>query len=71
MQAYYFHQLITSFWHQGRVFVTPNNPGVYPAGTTTANRAWAWLEAEHEEEVKKYQTYIGVGMGLNNPLSKK
>ena len=46
----------------GAAFVAPNNPGVYPAGTTATNRAW--LEAEHKEEVKQYQTYVGLGMGL-------
>ena len=35
----------------GTPFITPNNPCVYPAVTTTAN--CAQMEAEHKENVKK------------------
>ena len=38
----------------GTPFVQPANPSIYPDGVTNANRAR--LEAEHKEQVQKFET---------------
>ena len=52
----------------GTPFVNPVNPGIYPNNVTNANRAR--LEAEHKEEAKQFQTFIGVGLGLKDLVQK-
>jgi hypothetical protein len=48
----------------GTPFIQPAKPGIYPDGVTNANRAR--LEAEHKEQVRKFETYVGVAMGLKD-----
>jgi hypothetical protein len=52
----------------GTPFVPPANPGVYPIGVTAAN--CARMEAEHKEQIKVFETFTGVGMGLRKPILK-
>ncbi len=49
-------------------FVSPANPGVYPIGVTAANRAR--MEAEHKEQIKVFETFTGVRMGLKDLILK-
>ncbi len=46
-------------------FVPPVNPGVYPAGPFPAGTR-AEREAEHDNLVEVYQTFLGVGEGLKD-----
>jgi hypothetical protein len=48
----------------GTPFVSPANPGVYSIGVTAAN--CARMEAEHKEQIKVFETFTGVGMGLKD-----
>jgi hypothetical protein len=52
----------------GTPFVVPINPGIYPAGVTAATRSW--MEAEHNELIKQFQTFIGVGLRLKDLIQK-
>jgi hypothetical protein len=52
----------------GTPFVPPVNPGVYPIGVTAANRAR--MEAEHKKQIKVFETFAGVGMGLKDLILK-
>jgi hypothetical protein len=52
----------------GTPFVEPANLGVYPTGVMNATRSR--LEAEHKEEVKQFQTCVGVGLGLKDFIQK-
>ena len=52
----------------GTPFVPPANPGVYPIGVTAAN--CARMEAEHKEQIKVFETFTGVGMGLKDLILK-
>ena len=52
----------------GTPCVNPVNPGIYPNNVTNANRAR--LEAEHKEEAKQFQTFLGVGLGLKDLVQK-
>jgi hypothetical protein len=52
----------------GTLFVNPANPGVYPIGVTNAKRSY--LEVEHKEQVKQFQTFLGVSLGLKDLIQK-
>ena len=52
----------------GTPFIQPANPGIYPDGVTNANRAR--LEAEHKEQVRQFETYVGVAMGLKDLIQQ-
>ena len=52
----------------GTPFVPPANPGVYPIGATNATRAR--MEAEHKEQVKQFETFVGVSMGLKDLIQQ-
>ena len=52
----------------GTPFANPANPGIYPINVTNANRAR--LEAEHKEEARQFQTFVGVGLGLKDLIQK-
>ncbi len=52
----------------GTPFVPPANPGVYPIGVTAAN--CVQIEAEHKEQIKVFETFTGVGMGLKDLILK-
>jgi hypothetical protein len=52
----------------GTPFVPPANSGVYPIGVTAAN--CVRMEAEHNEQIKVFETFTGVGMGLKDLILK-
>ena len=52
----------------GTPVINPANPGVYPAGVTAAN--CSQMEAEHKAEVKQFETFVGVGLGLKDLIQK-
>jgi hypothetical protein len=52
----------------GTPFVPPNSPDVYPIGVT--NATWARLEAEHKEQVKQFEAYVGILMGLKDLIQQ-
>jgi hypothetical protein len=52
----------------GTPFVPPANPGVYLIGVTAEN--CARMEAEHKEQIKVFETFTGVGMGLKDLILK-
>jgi hypothetical protein len=41
---------------------------VYPIGVTNTNRSC--LEAEHKEQVKQFQTFLGVNLGFKDFIQK-
>ena len=52
----------------GKVFNTPNYPGVYNTNiaANAANAAWARAEAEHRALIQQYEVFKGVEKGLKN-----
>jgi hypothetical protein len=52
----------------GTPFINPANLGVYPVGVTAANHSR--MEAEHKAEVKQFETFVGVGLGLRDLIQK-
>ncbi len=52
----------------GTPFVPPANPGVYPIGVTEAN--CVRMEAEHKEQIKVFETFTEVEMGLKDLILK-
>ncbi len=52
----------------GTPFVSPANPGVYPIGVTAAN--CMQMETEHKEQIKVFETFTGVRMGLKDLILK-
>jgi hypothetical protein len=52
----------------GTPFANPANSGIYPINVMNANRAR--LEAEHKEEARQFQTFVGVGLRLKDLIQK-
>jgi len=52
----------------GTPFVPPANPGVFQIGVTAAN--CTRMEAEHNEQIKVFETFTGVRMGLKDFILK-
>jgi hypothetical protein len=52
----------------GTPFINPANPGVYPIGVTNAN--CSHLEAEHTEQVKQFQNFLGISLEFKDLIQK-
>ncbi len=56
----------------GQAFITPPNPGIYPAGLPAGAAAGtqARAEAEHKEELAQYKIFKGVEQALKDIIQE-